>query len=146
MQNFFPVNLICIWPYKKAISVGTPSFLGPPNVRLRPPNVRNFNCQSTQEGLLYPTVPPRYSEPSKKTQKITLKSPQKSKKSKNSKNRSTLEAHKKFLGLNLKKNAVSCNYKFCFLSTGVKKMVDYIGPDRDILGGGNPSRLVFGTF
>ena len=91
MQNFFPVNLICIWPYKKAISVVTPSFLDPPNVRLRPPNVRNFKCSSTQEGLPYPKTPLSILWALKKVPKNHFEKRQFSKKSKKGRQRATFE-------------------------------------------------------
>ena len=94
MQNFFPVNLICIWPYKKAISVGTPSFLRPPNVRLSPLTLEISSAILLRKAGSIQQHPHLYCEPSKKVPKNTLKLPQKSK---NSKNRSSLEAHKKFL-------------------------------------------------
>ena len=54
---------------------------------------------------------------------------------KNSKNTSTLEAHKKFLGANFKKRASLATRLGPPLSNGLQKLVGYIYTDRDLVGG-----------
>ena len=73
MQNFFPVNLICIWPYKKAISVGTPSFLGPLTLGYAPLTLEISSAILLRKAGPIRKHPHLYCEPSKKSQKITLK-------------------------------------------------------------------------